>query len=389
MAARVDALVSDVLAPRVKDVDQQGVYPRTFMQQLGTVGAYQAAHAGSHSVADAITTIESVSRACLSTGFCVWCQVVCGYYIAFGESQALKDTLLPKIASGEVLAGTGLSNPLKYFSGIEKIRLKAVRTEGGYIVNGTLPWVSNIAAGHAFAFVAHREGASAEGAENCLMAVASCDQEGVTLKHGGHFIALEGSSTYAVTFKDAFVADDSVLATSCDAYVRTVQPGFILMQTGMGLGLVASCLEEMELANRRVGHVNAYLDDTYDILHAELEALRERIFALAQKIDTGTKASLRESAALFQDTIRLRLAAAELSLRAAQAAMLHAGANGYRAGAVSERKLREAYFVAIVTPALKHLKKLAASFDAPRSALSFSRASGAQAPAKSPHTSNV
>ena len=44
----------------------------------------------------------------------------------------------------------------------------------------------------------------------------------------------------------------------------------------------------------------------------------------------------------------LRLAGGELSQRAAQAAMLHQGARGY---------LREAYFVAIVTPSLKHLRQ--------------------------------
>ncbi len=38
--------------------------------------------------------------------------------------------------------------------------------------------------------------------------------------------------------------------------------------------------------------------------------------------------------------------------------MLHAGAGGYRTGSAAERKLRESYFVAVVTPALKHLKKL-------------------------------
>ena len=36
--------------------------------------------------------------------------------------------------------------------------------------------------------------------------------------------------------------------------------------------------------------------------------------------------------------------------------MLHAGACGYPRGSVAERRLREAFFVAIVTPALKHLR---------------------------------
>ncbi|GAC1406766.1 MAG: hypothetical protein NVSMB49_26500 [Ktedonobacteraceae bacterium] len=43
--------------------------------------------------------------------------------------------------------------------------------------------------------------------------------------------------------------------------------------------------------------------------------------------------------------------------------MLHAGASGYRLHSAVERKLRESYFVAIVTPALKHLKKVLYELD--------------------------
>ena len=50
----------------------------------------------------------------------------------------------------------------------------------------------------------------------------------------------------------------------------------------------------------------------------------------------------------------------ETALAAAQAAMLHCGARGYVANAVAQRRLRESYFVAIVTPAIKQLKKMLA-----------------------------
>ena len=41
--------------------------------------------------------------------------------------------------------------------------------------------------------------------------------------------------------------------------------------------------------------------------------------------------------------------------------MLHAGAIGYVHGSEYDRRLRESYFVAMVTPALKHLRKVLAS----------------------------
>ena len=52
-----------------------------------------------------------------------------------------------------------------------------------------------------------------------------------------------------------------------------------------------------------------------------------------------------------------RLAAGELALKASQSAMLHTGAKGYLNTAPAQRKLRESYFIAIVTPAIKHLRK--------------------------------
>ncbi len=58
--------------------------------------------------------------------------------------------------------------------------------------------------------------------------------------------------------------------------------------------------------------------------------------------------------------LEARLAVGEAALTAAQAAMLHCGARGYVASAAAQRRLRESYFVAIVTPAIKQLKKMLA-----------------------------
>jgi alkylation response protein AidB-like acyl-CoA dehydrogenase len=51
-----------------------------------------------------------------------------------------------------------------------------------------------------------------------------------------------------------------------------------------------------------------------------------------------------------------RLAVSELALEAAQTALLHTGARGYIEGSAVHRRLRESYFVAIVTPSVRHLR---------------------------------
>ncbi len=354
MADLSDAIAQD-LRPNVAEIDARGFYPRAFMQRVGALGGFGQAvpteYGGSgRGMAGTIRVMEEVSKDCLSTGFCVWCQTVCGWYIQNGASDFLKREFLPKVADGRMLAGTGLSNPMKHFAGIEKIRVTATRAPGGFKVNGALPWVSNAGTDHCFAFVAQ-----IAGEEAYLMAVTPGDAPGLTLGDGGHFIALEGSSTHNAVFKDMFLPEEQILAAPCKDYVARIRPGFILAQSGFGLGLIASCVDLMRRSNERVGHVNQFLDDGADEIKADLQEARCRTYALADQIGCGETALGPEAT---REAIQCRILASELSLRASQAAMLHTGAAGYRIGAAAERKLRESYFVAIVTPALKHLKKL-------------------------------
>jgi alkylation response protein AidB-like acyl-CoA dehydrogenase len=69
---------------------------------------------------------------------------------------------------------------------------------------------------------------------------------------------------------------------------------------------------------------------------------------------------LETSPDYWRAVIEARLVAGEASVVAAHAAMLHCGARGYVATGAAQRRLREAYFVAIVTPATKQLRKMLA-----------------------------
>jgi alkylation response protein AidB-like acyl-CoA dehydrogenase len=351
----VKQIVEKNLVPKVQDIDLKGEYPVQILRQLGEVGAY--AHAVSAEfqgtelgLKGAIQSIEEVSKACLSTGFMVWCQVACTWYLQNTDNRTLASTLLPDIAMGRKLAGTGLSNPMKHFADIEKIALVAEPVEGGFRVNGMLPWVSNLGPGHAFGVAA-----KIADSDEYMMAVVSDDLDGMTLRCNAHFIALEGTGTFSCVFRDVFVPDALVLAAPCEEYVQRIRPGFILTQVGMGLGLVDSCIELMRRTNQRLGHVNCFLDDQADDLAADLAMARDRTYALADQLDASRGVA---DQSLQREVIQARILGSELSLKAAQATMLHAGARAYVHGSAPERKLREAYFVAIVTPALKHLKKM-------------------------------
>ena len=85
-------------------------------------------------------------------------------------------------------------------------------------------------------------------------------------------------------------------------------------------------------------------------MQAELDALTERVRVLAlTPFETSTD--------FFIDVLDARAHGAELCLRAAQSALLHQGARGYLMSSAVQRRVRESHFVAIVTPAIKHLRK--------------------------------
>jgi len=344
------------LAPLVHDIDLKGHYPEDFMRALGPLGAYSA-HApmsgGDFDIESAVRAMSAVSEHCLSTGFCMWCQDALAWYIANSDNDTLKTTIGPKLLTGEALGGTGLSNPMKTLFGIERLKLKAERVAGGFSVTGMLPWVSNLGEDHYFGVVFSLPGEN----DRMVMAVADCSSEGVKIVANDEFVALDGTRTFAVQFRNAFIPEEHVLADPIDSYIPKIRAGFILLQAGMAFGLIRNCIDLMDQAGKSLSHVNCYLPDQPTDFREQLAAMENEVFELA-------KTPFDTSKEYFVRVIKARLAAGDASVAAAHNAMLHCGARGYVKRGAAQRRLREAYFVAIVTPATKQLRKMLADLDA-------------------------
>nr|MBL8410093.1 acyl-CoA/acyl-ACP dehydrogenase [Dechloromonas sp.] len=362
--AAVREVIASQLKPKVLDVDLKAEYPEAFLRALGLAGGFNGAVApefGGNGLGlkHVIQVMEEVSKECLSSGFLVWCQTACARYIQLSDNDWVKKTYLPRIASGELLAGTGLSNTIKSCDAIEDYRLAARRVDGGYVINGVLPWVSNLGADHVFT-----TGCPVRGEDSCsdglLFVLVDCNQPGFKLVDCAHFIGLDGTRTLACQFKEAFIPDNMVLAHPSEsaAYIKRIKPGMILAQMGMGLGLIDACAGLMAQSNRTLSHVNQYLDDQFEDIDGALQEGRAASYALAEQLEDEPDADLT------LDILKLRLAGGELSVRAAHAAMLHQGAKGYLVRNAAQRRLREAYFIAIVTPATKHLRREIARIEA-------------------------
>ena len=121
----------------------------------------------------------------------------------------------------------------------------------------------------------------------------------------------------------------------------------------MAFGLIRDCITLTEQTKSRLGHVNKYLE-------VQPENLAEQLAAMEAEVARLATSPFETDPDYWRAVIEARLAAGEASVNAAHAAMLHCGASGYIANARAQRRLREAYFVAIVTPATKQLRKMLA-----------------------------
>jgi alkylation response protein AidB-like acyl-CoA dehydrogenase len=356
VVAQIADLAARELAPLVQTIDAEGHYPESAMRAFGRAGAFGAHLPGeAPGGPDLVTAIRAMAAAgehCLSTSFCMWCQDALGWYIFASDNDGLKQTLGRRVATGDVLGGTALSNPMKTFFGIEQIRLKAKRVAGGYVVRGLLPFVSNLGSDHYFGAVFEVEDAP----KRYVMAVVPCAADGVSLADNTKFVALDGTRTFAVQIRDAMIPDSLVLADPSDAYIKRIRAGFVLLQAGMAFGLIRGCIALINQTKGPLGHVNKYLD-------VQGEHLAEDLAAMERTVDALAATPFETDPSYWRAVIEARLAAGEASVAAAHAAMLHCGARGYVTTGAAQRRLREAYFVAIVTPAIKQLKKMLADMN--------------------------
>jgi alkylation response protein AidB-like acyl-CoA dehydrogenase len=287
--------------------------------------------------------MAEVGEICVSSAFCMWCQDAFAWYLARTPNRALAARLLADVSSGRRLGGTGLSNPMKSFSGIEPLALKGERVAGGWRVNGRLPWVSNLGDDHLFASI------FATGDGRRVMAVFDCGADGVKLAQNANFIALEGTRTFTVLLRDVLIADADAIAEDATTFVSAIRQGFVLLQLGMALGAARGAARAMdEDASGRAQA--AWLPHSPSSLRDRAEAIASRAVGLARNAaDPGRDA--------FLEVLRLRLDASWLALDATQALSLQLGARGYLAGSDADRRRREAQFVAIVTPSIKHITR--------------------------------
>lgn len=347
----LDHLIAEKLHPYVRQIDTEAFYAEEFLRALGESGFFShATTTPEERLKKEAHLVKEVAAVCMTTAFCLWCHLASLTYIRHTENKQLQHHILTKLENGSLLGGTGLSNPLKYISNMEPIHLRAKRVEGGYIVNGALPYISNLGDAHGFAFVARANECDEQGNNRLIMGYVLCDTDGLVMHERKNYIGLNGSATYACQFTELFIADEAVISDDANTFIERVRPTFVAYQIPLSIGVITSSIHSIEKVYDKQNGCNQYLRVQADDL------TRKR-----RQLESAYELATNQRNIPFQGLAEIRLESAYLLLDTVQTAMLHHGGAAYIKNSTPDRRLREAYFYANLTPTIKHLEKALAT----------------------------
>lgn len=322
--------------------DNTELLPRLAAAGLFRVGVPVALGGTGGDVTDAMAAIAEVSARSLTSGFVFWGHRTFIEYLLQSPNTGLRDRLLADLLAGRVAGATGLSNAMKFLSGLEELQVVAQRAGDSYRLDGKLPWVSNLrpAGFHVAAAVAHADGPGA------FIAALAHDLPGLSRTADLELMAMRGSDTAAIDLAHVRIGAADILHPQAARWLPQVRPAFLGMQCGMSIGLARRALAE---AAGRAGAARHVLREPVVAVTAHLATL-----------ETALREGLRRDAfhtspaALFE----LRIALAGVAGEAVSLELQASGGRAYLSpsGDSFARRWRESAFLPVVTPSLVQLK---------------------------------
>ena len=351
------ATLHDWLARHADDLDQSEALADELMPALAAHGCFRAGvpselGGAGGDVRDAILGIADVARHSVTAAFVYWGQRSFIEYLLQSPNAAMRERLLPQLLDGSLAGATGLSNAMKFLSGMEPLQINATPDGDGWTLDGKLAWVTNLRPQR---FVVAAAVAPVNGAPPAVVAFAS-DAAGVQRSGNLQLIALRGSHTAAIRIEQVAAGADNIISAAAPEWLPRVRPAFLGMQCGMSIGLAQASLEQAErvAAKARGGQLVDSIADA-----------RQSLADLTQQLLEGVADGrfVAAAPALF----RLRIALAEL---VQQALSLELQAKGGHAYLEQEqdgfaRRWRESAFIPVITPSITQLQAALAKHAAP------------------------
>ncbi len=345
LSETIRRFAQEVVAPRAKEIDHTGEFPRAFFDQAGELGLAGVAVPESYGGAgmDNLSyclVIEEISRACANSGviLSVNNSLVCDPLLRFGNEEQ-KQRFLAPLASGQKLGCFALTEP-GAGSDAAALRTTARRDGDGYVLNGNKVFITN--GTHADTAIVFASVDLAKKHRGITAFIVPADSPGY--HHGGHEFKLgvNASGTTELAFTDLRIPLDHRLGEEGEGFkvaMSTLDGGRIGI-AAQAVGIAQAALDEaLAYARQREQFGQAlssfqaiqfYLAD----MQTEVDAARLMTWKAAWLKDSGKRYTLEAAQA--------KLFASEMAQRVTNKALQIHGGYGYTKEYNVERYFRDA-----------------------------------------------
>ncbi|WP_378736790.1 acyl-CoA dehydrogenase family protein [Nocardia brasiliensis] len=304
-------LADEFLAPQAGPVDAAAAIPRAHFDQLAAAGFYGIAMGDDVNPAVSTEVSEILIAGCLATAF-VWAQHHgVARRISTSPNAELRERLTDDMRDGRVRSG------VTYAGAADKPALIARRTDGGYLLDGTAPFVT----GWGMIDIVGVTARDATDERSLICAVVPAVETTSLRVRPIPLTAANASRTVTASFESVYVPDADV---DRRLSLRSFHESYIIAawrNGSLALGIVRRCVAELGALGIDAG---ALIDESV-LVRKELDS------ALGGQFDVYAA----------------RARASELAMRAAAGLVTATGSAAITQGSLAERTLREATFTLV------------------------------------------
>lgn len=329
LAAKIDAddwFPRDELWPAMGELGLHGI---TVEEEFGGLGLGYLEH---------VVAVEEVSRASASIGLSYGAHSnLCVNQIRRWGNPEQKAKYLPKLVSGEHVGSLAMSEA-GAGSDVVSMKLRAVKTDSGYVLNGTKFWITNAA--YADTLVVYAK--TGEGSRGITAFLIERDMPGFSIGQKIDKMGMRGSPTAELVFDDCHVPAENVMGPE-NGGVGVLMSGLDYERAvlaGIQLGIMQACLDvvvpfvrERKQFGQPIGQFQLMQAKIAD-MYVALNSARAYVYAVAKSCDAGRTTRFDAAGAI--------LYASENAVKVALEAIQALGGAGYTKDWPVERFMRDA-----------------------------------------------
>lgn len=347
----VERFLARDVAPHAHVLEAQDAWPEDIVSKMAELGLFGATigeqWGGLGLTATTYTKIvERVSRVWMSISGIFNSHLIMAAAVERSGTEAQKAAWLPRFATGELRGGIALTEP-DAGTDLQAIRLRADKTEGGYLLNGTKMWISNAYHGHILAVLAKTD-LEAKPRHKGMSLFLIEKGEGFNVTKKLEKLGYKGIDSAGFTLDDCFVPDANLVGNVEGRGMQQILGGLELGRINVaarGVGIARACLEESVQYSQ--------VRKTFGKPIAEHQAIQLKLADMATQVEAA-RLLTEQAAAAYDRGERCDMEAGMAKLFSTEAALhnsleamrLH-GAYGYAKEYNIERYYRDAPLLAI------------------------------------------